>query len=137
MAALPLPRSPTGLVSLDIGSVRLKERCLHSDPPTGAEIDEAVGRGHEGIRKTEGRVGVKEDARGSAGLTVPSAVAATDGERAAGGQVVDRRPDPDASGSGIAKLSDDDPKVTGKIAWAHLKELPDYYERLERMESQA
>ena len=27
-----------------------------------------------------------------------------------------------------------DPIVTGKIAWAHLKELPDYYERLAEME---
>ncbi len=34
-------------------------------------------------------------------------------------------------------VTDDDPRLTGKIAWAHLKELPDYYERLERMESQA
>jgi exopolyphosphatase / guanosine-5'-triphosphate,3'-diphosphate pyrophosphatase len=28
--------------SLDIGSVRLKERCLRSDPPTSAEIETAV-----------------------------------------------------------------------------------------------
>ena len=30
-----------------------------------------------------------------------------------------------------------DPILTGKIALAHLKEFPDYYERLERMEEQA
>jgi hypothetical protein len=31
-------------------------------------------------------------------------------------------------------VTDDDPILTGKIAWAHLRELPDYYTRLERME---
>lgn len=31
-------------------------------------------------------------------------------------------------------ISNDDPYTTGKIAWAHLKELPDYYERLAEME---
>lgn len=32
-------------------------------------------------------------------------------------------------------VTDDDPLVTGKIALAHLHELPDYYTRLERMEN--
>src|SRR5438552_4983488 len=31
-------------------------------------------------------------------------------------------------------VTHDDPIVTGKIALAHMKEFPDYYERLERME---
>jgi hypothetical protein len=31
----------------------------------------------------------------------------------------------------------DDPILTGKIALAHMKEFPDYYERLERMEADA
>jgi len=31
----------------------------------------------------------------------------------------------------------DDPILTGKIALAHMKEFPDYYERLERMEAEA
>lgn len=31
-------------------------------------------------------------------------------------------------------VSDDDPLVTGKIALAHLNELPDYYDRLQKME---
>jgi chromosome condensin MukBEF MukE localization factor len=31
----------------------------------------------------------------------------------------------------------DDPIVTGKIALAHMKEFPDYYERLARMEREA
>jgi len=34
-------------------------------------------------------------------------------------------------------VTDDDPIVTGKIALAHMKEFPDYYERLERMEAEA
>ena len=31
-------------------------------------------------------------------------------------------------------VTSDDPVLTGKIAWAHLKELPDYYTRLKRVE---
>jgi hypothetical protein len=31
-------------------------------------------------------------------------------------------------------VTDDDPILTGKIALAHLRELPDYYDRLEAME---
>ena len=34
-------------------------------------------------------------------------------------------------------VTHDDPIITGKIALAHMKEFPDYYERLERMERQA
>ncbi len=34
-------------------------------------------------------------------------------------------------------VTHDDPLVTGRIAWAHLKEFPDYYVRLERMEEEA
>ena len=34
-------------------------------------------------------------------------------------------------------VTDDDDLVTGKIAWAHLKEFPDYYERLDAMEREA
>jgi hypothetical protein len=30
----------------------------------------------------------------------------------------------------------DDENLAGKIAWAHLKELPDYYTRLEKMEKE-
>jgi len=31
-------------------------------------------------------------------------------------------------------VTNDDPVVTGKIALAHLREMPDYYERLDVME---
>ena len=34
-------------------------------------------------------------------------------------------------------VTDSDPIVTGKIALAHLKEFPDYYTRLARMEAEA
>ena len=34
-------------------------------------------------------------------------------------------------------VTGDDPITTGKIAWAHLKEFPDYYTRLARMEAEA
>ena len=34
-------------------------------------------------------------------------------------------------------VTGDDPILTGKIALAHMKEFPDYYERLERMEEEA
>jgi hypothetical protein len=34
-------------------------------------------------------------------------------------------------------VSDDDENTTGKIAWAHLNEFPDYYTRLEKMEAEA
>ena len=34
-------------------------------------------------------------------------------------------------------VTDDDEQTTGKIAWAHLNEFPDYYTRLARMETEA
>ena len=34
-------------------------------------------------------------------------------------------------------VSNDDPMITGKIALAHLNEIPDYYDRLEKMEEEA
>ena len=34
-------------------------------------------------------------------------------------------------------VTHDDPIVTGKIALAHMKEFPDYYVRLKRMEAEA
>lgn len=34
-------------------------------------------------------------------------------------------------------VTNSDPLLTGKIAWAHLKEIPDYYTRLEKTESEA
>lgn len=32
-------------------------------------------------------------------------------------------------------VTNDDPGVTGKIAWAHLKEIRDYYTRLDKLEA--
>lgn len=34
-------------------------------------------------------------------------------------------------------VTNDDDLLTGKIAWAHLKEIPDYYTRLHEMEKAA
>jgi hypothetical protein len=34
-------------------------------------------------------------------------------------------------------VTSDDLGLTGKIAWAHLKEFPDYYTRLDRLEAEA
>ena len=34
-------------------------------------------------------------------------------------------------------VTNDDLGVTGKIAWAHLKEYPDYYTRLDALEAEA
>ena len=34
-------------------------------------------------------------------------------------------------------VTNDDPLLTGKIAWAHLKEFSDYYTRLMAMEQEA
>ncbi len=34
-------------------------------------------------------------------------------------------------------VTGDDLIITGKIAWAHLKEIPDYYTRLAKMEAEA
>ena len=34
-------------------------------------------------------------------------------------------------------VTNDDLALTGKIAWAHLKEFPDYYTRLDKLEAEA
>jgi hypothetical protein len=34
-------------------------------------------------------------------------------------------------------VTNDDLMLTGKIAWAHLREFPDYYTRLARLEAEA
>lgn len=34
-------------------------------------------------------------------------------------------------------VTGDNEQVTAKIAWAHLKEIPDYYTRLKKMEAEA
>ena len=37
----------------------------------------------------------------------------------------------------VTNLTDDDPLPTAKIALAHLNEIPDYYTRLKKMETEA
>ena len=41
------------------------------------------------------------------------------------------------TGDSETNVTDDDPVKTGKIALAHLKEFPDYYDRLRKMEKEA
>lgn len=36
----------------------------------------------------------------------------------------------------VTNVTNGDPYLTGKIAWAHLKEIPDYYTRLNKMEAE-
>jgi hypothetical protein len=45
--------------------------------------------------------------------------------------------DPQEEERSQTDVTHDDPIVTGKIALAQMKEFPDYYERLERMEREA
>jgi exopolyphosphatase/guanosine-5'-triphosphate,3'-diphosphate pyrophosphatase len=50
-------------VSLDIGSVRLKERCLHGDPPAPTEIDAArdvIDEALGGAKRTIGATGAEQ-----------------------------------------------------------------------------
>ena len=37
----------------------------------------------------------------------------------------------------VTNVTNDDVSLTGKIAWAHLKEVPDYYTRLDKLEAEA
>jgi Protein of unknown function (DUF5661) len=41
------------------------------------------------------------------------------------------------SGDPETNVTNSDEIMTGKIAWAHLKEIPDYYTRLLKMEQEA
>lgn len=41
------------------------------------------------------------------------------------------------SGDPETNVTNGDEVLTGKIAWAHLKEIPDYYTRLLKMEQEA
>lgn len=41
------------------------------------------------------------------------------------------------SGESLTNVTDDDPLITAKIALAHLNEIPDYYTRLTKMETDA
>ena len=68
------------------------------------------------------RIGIDLEAEG---LTLTAVTAGKNVELEHGS----RFPDLDVTGN--------DPIVSAKIALAHLREIPDYYERLEHMESQA
>jgi hypothetical protein len=81
-----------------------------------------------------GRVSTDEARRVAERLGIDWASAGFDVEQFRAGMEVElehgtRDPATDVTG--------DDPIVTGKIALAHLKEFPDYYTRLKRMEEEA
>ena len=71
--------------------------------------------------------------------------------RAIGGQLGIHQPDIDfeefrrglevelehGSRDPATNVTNDDGVLTGKIAWAHLKEFPDYYTRLDQLETEA
>jgi hypothetical protein len=83
---------------------------------------------------THGRVSTDEAGRVGERLGIDWASAPFDVEQFRAGMEVElehgtRDPATDVTG--------DDPIVTGKIALAHLKEFPDYYTRLKRMEEEA
>lgn len=55
-------REPVAAISLDVGSVRLHERHLHSDPPTQAEIDAAAADVREALDRAAAAVPLGETA---------------------------------------------------------------------------
>lgn len=57
-------------------------------------------------------------------------------EEFAAGLAVEREHGPTGKGGDRTDVSRGDPLTEGKIAWVHLLELPDYYTRLSRMESE-
>ena len=57
-------------------------------------------------------------------------------EEFAAGLVVEREHGSTGKGGDRTDVSRSDPLTEGKIAWAHLLELSDYYTRLSRMESE-
>jgi hypothetical protein len=91
---------------------------VEREPPAAAEPTA------EDARRIGKQIGIDWD---SAGFPV---------EEFAAGLVVEREHGPGGPAGGVADISAGDPLVEGKIAWAHLMELPDYYTRLSRMESE-
>ena len=71
------PTTPDGLISIDIGCVRLTEQFLHSDPPTPEELSEAVS--------------VVRDHLADVDRVVPGAARREDARRDRGNGVDDRR----------------------------------------------
>lgn len=83
---------------------------------------------------TENRIDVKEARRLGGEIGIDWASAPFDVEQFRLGMEVELE---HGSRDPQTNVTDDDPVLTAKIALAHLKELPDYYTRLARMEAEA
>ncbi len=59
---------PSGLASIDVGCVRITEAFLHSDPPTGEELSEAVGHVRDHLADVARRIPELREARTLIGL---------------------------------------------------------------------
>jgi len=92
---------------------------VEREPPASASAPTA-----EDARRIGKQIGIDWD---SAGFSA---------EEFAAGLVVEREHGPGGPAGGVADVTAGDPLAEGKIAWAHLMELPDYYARLSRMESE-
>jgi hypothetical protein len=82
----------------------------------------------------EERFTVEEARRVGEEIGIDWETAAFDVEQFRGGMEVELE---HGSHDPLTNVTNDDPHVTGKIAWAHLNEFADYYVRLERMEEEA
>ena len=70
---------PLGAVSLDVGCVRLTERCIEHDPPAPEELANALGEVHDLLEDADRRVPALAAAEGFIGLAgTVSTVAALD-----------------------------------------------------------
>lgn len=92
---------------------------VEREPPASASAPTA-----EDARRIGKQIGIDWD---SAGFSA---------EEFAAGLVVEREHGPGGPAGGVADVTAGDPLAEGKIAWAHLMELSDYYARLSRMESE-
>ena len=104
-----------------------------TDTPQSPNVDSEITYDHEGRGPRRGFTELQARAV-AADIGIDFASSAFDVEAFRRGMEVELEhgmQDPETNVTG------DDPSITGKIAWAHLKEFADYYERLEVLERQA
>jgi hypothetical protein len=111
-------------------------RAIGVDPDAPAALcrQRCAGKEARTMTQTTGRFTIEEAERLGTTIGIDWASSPFDVEQFAIGLDVELEHgahDPETN------VTDDDPILTAKIAWAHLKELPDYYTRLVAMERQA